>query len=115
MTDSLSIRLMGSFGVDAGGVAVDDGAWRLRKATTLLKLLALAPEHALHRELAIDTLWPEHDPAAAANNLNQALYVARRALSSIGLDGQAALPLRDGVILLSPDAPARIDVAEFEE
>ncbi len=80
----VSIRLLGGFGIDAGGVAVEDGAWRLRKAKSLVKLLALAPEHTLHRERALELLWPDRDPASAANTSTQALYVARRALASAG-------------------------------
>ena len=43
-----------------------------------MKLLVLAPQRRLHREQAIDVLWPDRAPAAAANNLHQALHVARR-------------------------------------
>ncbi|MBV8221553.1 MAG: AAA family ATPase, partial [Solirubrobacterales bacterium] len=57
-----------------------DRAWRLKKARELVKLLALAPGHRLHREQAMDVLWQDREPATAANNLNQAVYAARRAL-----------------------------------
>src|SRR5690348_17903258 len=86
---SLRIALLGGFSATAGGKAVSEGAWRLRKSKSLVKLLALAPEHRLHRDQVIELLWPDRDPAAAANNLHQALYVARRAL-----DGAAAVELR---------------------
>lgn len=46
-----------------------------------MKLLALAEGNRLHREQAMDTLWRDRGPAAAANNLNQAVHVARRALA----------------------------------
>ena len=41
---------------------VPDGAWRLRKARELVKLLALARGHRLHREQAMDALWPRARP-----------------------------------------------------
>jgi len=34
----------------------------------LIKLLALARGHRLHREQAMEYLWPGLDPEAAANN-----------------------------------------------
>ena len=46
----------------------------------LVKLLALSAEHRLHREQAMDLLWPELAPKAAANNLHYALHNARRTL-----------------------------------
>src|SRR5437763_7557777 len=87
----LRIELLGGFCVARGEAEVDEAAWRLRKARGLLKLLALTPEHALHREAVIEALWPEREASAASNNLRQALFVARRALDSCGDDGAARL------------------------
>ena len=50
----------------------------------LLKLLALAPGHRLHREQAMDVLWPKLAPAAAAANLRKAVHFARRAIDRWG-------------------------------
>jgi tetratricopeptide (TPR) repeat protein len=63
----VTIELLGGFGASAGGEEVPDNAWRLRKARELVKLLALARGHRLHREQAMDALWPELDALAAAN------------------------------------------------
>ncbi|MFL5337974.1 MAG: ATP-binding protein, partial [Geminicoccaceae bacterium] len=81
-----------------------DTAWRLKKARELVKLLALAPGHRLHREQAMDLLWPDREPTAAANNLNQAVYVARRALHS------GAIEVRDELLSLA----AEVDVDRLE-
>jgi DNA-binding SARP family transcriptional activator len=75
------IRLLGGFEVTVDGRPVAADAWRLRKAKTLVKLLALAGGHRLHREALVAVLWPDRDGASATNNLHQALYVARRALA----------------------------------
>jgi DNA-binding SARP family transcriptional activator len=99
------IQLLGAFSVEIGGRRVGAGEWRLRKACSLVKLLALAPHHRLSREQAQDLLWPDLPPAAAANNLRGAIHVARRTLPGVGISssGQAlALPA------------ATIDVAQFE-
>ena len=70
----VAIKLLGGFGATAGGRPVADSVWRLRKGRELVKLLALAPDHRLHREQLMDALWPERDPAAAANNLHQVVH-----------------------------------------
>src|SRR5215475_6908148 len=99
------VTLLGGFAAEAGGAPVPDSAWRLRKARELVKLLALADGHRLHREQAMDALWPERDTASAANNLNQAVHAARRAL------GPDAITLVDGLLRLEAD----VDVDAFED
>jgi predicted ATPase len=98
------VTLLGGFAAEAGGSPVPDSAWRLRKARELVKLLALADGHRLHREQAMDVLWPERDPGSAANNLNQAVHAARKAL------GAEAIELQDGLLRLDAD----LDVEAFE-
>jgi predicted ATPase len=100
----VTVGLLGGFSAAIDGVAVPPGAWRLKKARELVKLLALAPGHRLHREQAMDVLWQDLGPAAAANNLHQALHVARRALDA------DAIELRDEVLFLR----ASVDVDQFE-
>jgi predicted ATPase len=99
----ITVGLLGGFTAAVDGAGVPTSVWRLKKARELVKLLALAPGHRLHREQAMDVLWPDLGPAAAANNLHQALHVARRALD---VD---AIELRDEVLFLT----ASIDVDQF--
>jgi predicted ATPase len=98
------VTLLGGFASEAGGVPVPDSAWRLRKAKELVKLLALTDGSRLHREQAMDALWPDRDPAAAANNLNQAVHAARKAL------GAEAISVHEGLLRLDAD----LDVDAFE-
>src|SRR3954468_3243190 len=93
----VSVTLLGGFAAAVDGTAVPDSAWRLKKARELVKLLALARGHRLHRDQALDVLWRELAPAAAANNLHQAVHVARRAL------GSDAIEVRDEVLSLTAD------------
>jgi predicted ATPase len=111
----LCISLLGEFSVALGENTVADDAWRLRKAKTLIKLLALAPERRLHAEQAAELLWAGRDQASARNNLHQAIFAARRALDSIGLEGSRYLELREELILLGPEDPVQIDAITFEE
>ena len=76
----VGIRLLGGFEATVGGRLVP-GAWRLRKARTLVKLLVLADGHRMHRESLVALLWPDRETAFGINNLHQALYVARRVLA----------------------------------
>jgi predicted ATPase/DNA-binding SARP family transcriptional activator len=108
----LALRLLGGFDVSVAGRPVEEGAWRLRRAKTLLKLLALTPERRLHREQVTEALWPEG--GRAHNGLHQVLYTARRALASGGDEHAATrLTLRDDVVTLS-DEELWIDVEGFE-
>jgi predicted ATPase/DNA-binding SARP family transcriptional activator len=113
--DVLGISLLGAFSITVGGHPVPDDAWRLRKAKSLIKLLALAPERRLHADRATELLWAGREEASARNNLHQAIFAARRALDSAGLEGRNRLELHEDVIALCPDDPVRIDVLAFEE
>ncbi len=110
----MRIRLLGGFGVDRGGEPVDARAWRLRKARTLVKLLALTRDQRLHRDVLLNALWPDRDPASALNNLHQALYVARRVLASDG-SSNGWLELRDDVVVLLADGLVEVDVRRFQQ
>ena len=100
----VSISLLGGFAAAVDGSPVEEKAWRLKKARELVKLLALAQGHRLHREQAMDVLWHDRAPGAAANNLHQAVHVARRVLDA------GAIELRDEVLYLV----AEIDVERFD-
>ena len=62
----------------------------------LVRILALAPGHRLHREALMEQLWPDRPLEAASNNLHQAIRVARAALGPTDDGGRQALVLRDG-------------------
>jgi len=53
-----------------------------RKVLTLLCLLLSRSHFSATREEVIDSLWPDHDPAAALNSLNQTVYFLRRLFES---------------------------------
>jgi predicted ATPase/DNA-binding SARP family transcriptional activator len=107
----VAIWLLGGFEVTVGDRPVAPDAWRLRKAKTLVKLLALAGGHRLHREALVAVLWPERDAASATNNLHQALFVARRVLTGTS---SALFCLRDDVVWLSEGAMPWLDTEAFD-
>ncbi len=77
----LRVTLLGGFVAGVGPSTVPPEAWRRRKPAALLKILALAPDHRMHRERLIELLWPELEPAAAGANLRKAIYQARTAVN----------------------------------
>src|SRR3954470_21423573 len=108
------IQLLGSFAVTVDGVTIGAGRWRLRKAKSLVAMLALAPGQRRHREQVLDQLWPDLEPMAAARNLHQTLYVARRALGGDGAPRPGLLSIRDEQVVLDNAGPVEVDVLQFE-
>lgn len=92
-----------------GQDAIPDTAWSLRKAAAIVKLLALSRTHLLHREYLMETLWPDHDPEMAGNNLRFTLHRARKALPMPG----SFLRLTADAVHLYNEALLDIDVARF--
>lgn len=76
----LRLFLLGGFRAEREGVTILDSAWPRRAAKALVKLLALSPGHALHRDQIIDVLWPDADFGSAQNSLAKTLHAARHAL-----------------------------------
>ncbi len=113
----MRIGLLGGFRVLVGPRVIEEEEWRLRKAGSLVKLLALAEGHRLHREQAMELLWPDLDPEAALNNLHYALHIARRTLEPSALASAPSryLRLRGEQLDLYPDGPLWVDVEAFEE
>jgi predicted ATPase/DNA-binding SARP family transcriptional activator/DNA-binding CsgD family transcriptional regulator len=113
--EAVRVWLLGGFLVSVGERKVDKSAWRLKKAANLMKLLTLAPGHRLHREQAMDLLWPESGKKAASNNLSQTLHVARRALTSDPAESSRYLASEDESLVLCPGGELWVDVDAFEE
>lgn len=115
-TSSLEIHLLGHFRVLIDGKPVNDLWWKRRKAKLLVKLLAVQPDHELHRDKVLEYLWPELDPGAAAKNLYRAIHVARRALESRIRSGKSSkfIQIREQQVYLRAPGGLVIDVEKFE-
>jgi DNA-binding SARP family transcriptional activator len=99
----LRIEVLGGFRVSVEGRAVADTVWRRRKPAALVKLLALAPAHRLHREQVMDAMWPELGREAAGANLRKALHHARRALDTLHPAGASLISSDADLLWLSTD------------
>jgi DNA-binding SARP family transcriptional activator len=115
VTERLAIQLLGEFRVSVGSRVIDEREWTSRLARRLVKGLALAPHHRLHREHVMDWLWPHMDPEDRANNLHKALYVARRILEPDLAPRRASsyLHLRHDLLVLEAPGGLWIDVEAF--
>jgi DNA-binding SARP family transcriptional activator len=106
---TVAIQLLGRFSVAIDGVPVSGDAWRSRRAADVVKLLALAPAHRMHRTQVMEALWPESDPEASGTNLRKALHFARLATGD-----ERSIVNERGVLVLWPDARVETDVERFE-
>ena len=113
--EAVRVWLLGGFRVSVGYRTIEGDAWRLRKSAALVKLLALAPDHRLHREQVMDLLWPELGKRAASNNLRQVLYGARKILDPASDSNKGYLSLQDEQLVLYPEGQLWVDVDVFEE
>ncbi len=113
--EAVRVWLLGGFRVSVGSRKVGEGQWRLRKAASLIKLLALSPCHRMHRERVMYFLWPDLGRRAAANNLRHALHVARQAFEPAATRPSGYLRLVGEELALCPDSPLWVDVDAFDE
>ncbi len=112
----MRVRVLGGFSVSVGPRTIEESSWRLKKSASLVKLLALAPEHRMHRERLMGLLWPELEEKAAANNLRYALHVARKTLKPSPDDlASRCLQLQGEQIALCPEGTLQVDAKAFEE
>ena len=90
-----------------------EAQWKSQRARGLVKLLALAPGHQLHRDQNHNSLWPDAGLSAAANSLHQTLFTARRILNPLA---PGCLTLGEGFLNLSggEGQVLSVDIDQFE-
>ena len=104
------IELLGGFRATVDDRPIPPDAWHRRRGADLVKLLALTPDHRLHREQLLEALWPDLPPGAGSANLRKALHFARRALGS-----DDAIVVEGELLSLWPSAEVTTDLAVFED
>lgn len=107
MPQTLDIQLLGNFSMSYGAKPmVSVNTARLQSLVAYLILHAETPQ--LRQHVAF-LFWPESTDAQARNNLRQALHTLRQALP----EHSAFLHTDANTLYWRPDAPFRLDVAEF--
>jgi DNA-binding SARP family transcriptional activator len=108
----VTLRVLGGFSVSVGGEHVAESAFSRKKARALLKLLAIQPAYRLHRDQAIDVLWPDLEPQAASAQLYKAVHHIRQALAGIDPRAADSLASREGLLELSGEIGSDLEVFE---
>jgi LuxR family transcriptional regulator, maltose regulon positive regulatory protein len=113
----LSIQTFGGLRVNAVGQGhIDDGQWGGRLPKLLLKAIIVHGLRNIPKEVLIEDLWPEADPAASARNFKVTLHRLRKALQpKLGPGVRSAyVLLHEGRISLNK-RHCRVDVERFLE
>ncbi|MGD1224161.1 AAA family ATPase [Streptomyces krungchingensis] len=114
-TPLLRLHLFGGFTATRDSGPAPAERWPRPSAQTLVKLLAVAPEHQLHREQAMDVCWPDADRQSATGSLRVALHAARRALEpELPPRAASSYLISDGTLLRLHPATVRIDADDAE-
>lgn len=110
----LFVRSFGSITIHRGGWTGPQVPIDRRRMRMLLGLMVAHAGSTLTRDMALDIMWPDSDPAAAVNSLNQTVFQLRRAIDAEYRDGESAPYLISTVdtVQLNPEL-VRTDLQEF--
>lgn len=112
----LDIRCLGGFELYRGGRLVTPNMFRRRASLTVLQILALHEGRPVPRDVLAECLWPETDPEAATNRLYVLIHALRQMVEPERRGRGWVFIRNDGDrYFLNPEAPYRLDVAEFRE
>ncbi len=112
----LHVRLLGPLAITRGphdDLAV--GAWRSRRARRLLNLLLLQRGRPVAREVVMEAMWPEAEPAQAALNLRQAVFQLRSRLEPPGAPSPRHVLAEGEALRLDLGEGGTCDLDRFEQ
>lgn len=111
----LRLHLLGGFRAIRDEGPPPPERWSRPSSRILVKLLAVAPDHRMHRDEVMAVCWPEAEPEAAARSLGVALHAARRALEpELAARQSSSYLTSDGSMLRLDPAAVWIDVDHAE-
>jgi DNA-binding SARP family transcriptional activator len=108
-----AIRTLGAFAVLRGGRSVPLHEWQSRKAREVLKILVARRGRPVRRDVLMEALWPEQDPARTANRLSVALSILRAVLDPERLDGAEPVVVADRYAVAIAASRVEVDVEGF--
>ncbi len=108
----LLIKTLGGFDVVVHGESVPRTAWQSRVAREILWMLLAVRGRPLNREVIMERLWPENDPAKASNRLSVALSTVRKVLDPDGGSGRDYIDADREAVRFDIDQ-AEVDVETF--
>lgn len=111
----LAIKTLGGFDVLLRGEQVPSSAWQSRVAREVVWMLLSSRSRPINREVLMDRLWPDEDPAKSANRLSVALTTIRKVFDpDRTYDADHYLQADRDMVSLHP-AHLSVDVEEFLE
>jgi DNA-binding SARP family transcriptional activator len=78
--NALAVTALGTFSLSLRGEPIPVRRWQSKKSRDLFKMLVSLRGRALPRDLALERLWPDDDPAKASSKLSVALATMRSVL-----------------------------------
>lgn len=94
----LTVFCLGQFKVMRGNSIIASGAWKSRKARALFKILFHRRSAGFTpKDMLMEMIWPEEDPARANNRFHVAMTALRKVLEPEGLkQSRSSYILKDG-------------------
>jgi DNA-binding SARP family transcriptional activator/predicted ATPase len=110
---AIDVALLGGFEVRVDGQPIANAQWKLRHPRQLCQMLMLEPD-GLSREQVLAVLWPDTDPAAAANRLHHTLHLLRGIFVAAGLPkSEPVAVLEAETVRLNPIYALEVDARAF--
>jgi DNA-binding SARP family transcriptional activator/tetratricopeptide (TPR) repeat protein len=110
---TISIRALGAFRVVRGGEPVPAGAWRSKKARSLLKILVARRGRPVSREQLTGLLWPEEGSGMASRRLSVLLSTVRAVLGGSHQSLDEGPIVTDGDVVWLDLGRVHVDVEHF--
>jgi len=110
----LAVQCLGRFSISVEGRDLSLEGLR-PKARSLLKMLAIHTDTAVHREAIVDGLWPDGDAASGIHNLQVAISAIRKLLSAAGVPDDLGVQRQGEAYRLVLSTRDSSDLAQFLE
>lgn len=112
----IQATLLGQVRINVGDRLINENAWSLRSARSLLLLLLITRGHTISKDRVLDTLWPEANPDVGRNALYKALHLLRRVLEPelTSARKSAYIETRGDTITIFPSVDIWVDVDAYE-
>jgi DNA-binding SARP family transcriptional activator len=109
---TLAVTCFGRFSIRHNGQALT--LCPNRSGQTILRYLAVQPEHRASADTLMEILWPDDEPEVARHKLQVAVSALRRSLiNSSGAELNGYIQCKDRVYQLNSDVSLSSDVDEF--
>jgi DNA-binding SARP family transcriptional activator len=107
---ALTVHMLGDFHVCLNDQPVS--SWPAGRGRAVLKYLLAYRERPVGRDVLTEAIWPEADPDAARNRLNNAVSGLRQALRAV--EEVPVVIYHDGAYSIHPELTVWLDAEEFE-